>query len=447
MKKIFITLLLILSPTVYAADITLVPQDQGFLSTIVSKIENCTFHISCYFSHPLGSAITTINGTDRITDSRSVINTNFSNLNSTKIENSTTSMTQLVAVGTLTTGVWQATTIGGGYGGTGTTSPSLNQLLLGNISSGVKTVNGYGTSGQFLQSAGAGNPPAWTSASIDLTANNVWTSASTTFVNGVSIGTGTTTYSTSTALYVSNSATIVSLGVGSGVATSTASSTEIGGDLFVRGHISSRGGYNILATSTIFTTSGTWIKPASVTSVRVVVIGGGGGGGATTASANGSGGGGASGCVAYGDIAVSGNVTVTVGDKGTGGTAGNNDATAGGNTSFAGVTTISANGGAAGNRGAGSDATGGSACSTTSGGLLAVNGQRGQDGETLGGVSFGGGGGSSPYGQGAYKTLTNTAGEASTGYGSGGAGASSEDGTARAGGNGTIGAVIIQWFQ
>lgn len=118
-----------------------------------------------------GTAITTINGSDRVTDSRTVINDNFTALLNGKLELSdwyaTTSKPNLVTVGTITTGVWNGTAIGVGYGGTGTTSPSLNYVMLGNGSSGLKTVSGLGSSGQFLTSNGAGNAPTWQSATVN----------------------------------------------------------------------------------------------------------------------------------------------------------------------------------------------------------------------------------------------------------------------------------------
>jgi len=129
----------------------------------------------------LGSTITTILGTDTLSASRSVINTNFSNLNTDKIEatqttlNSLTSASSLATVGTITSGIWNGTAIGVGYGGTGTTSPTLNQIMLGNGSSGLKVVNGLGSSGQFLTSQGAGSPPTWSTGTTDLTANYIWT--------------------------------------------------------------------------------------------------------------------------------------------------------------------------------------------------------------------------------------------------------------------------------
>lgn len=147
--------------------------------------------------HTFGSTITTIQGTDTISGSRTTINTNFSNLNTDKIEatqttlSSLTSAAALATVGTITSGSWTATPVGVAYGGTGTTSPTASLVTLGNGSSGFKTVNGFGTSGQFLTSNGAGVVPSWQSASVDLTLSYTWTgthafnsAASTTVANG-----------------------------------------------------------------------------------------------------------------------------------------------------------------------------------------------------------------------------------------------------------------------
>lgn len=89
----------------------------------------------------LGSTIVTIAGTDTISGSRTTINDNFTSLNSGKIENSTTSvasittLSNLVTVGTLTSG-----SLGSGFtavvtarGGTGSTGGG------GEISTGTTT--------------------------------------------------------------------------------------------------------------------------------------------------------------------------------------------------------------------------------------------------------------------------------------------------------------------
>ncbi len=147
-----------------------------------------------------GSTITTINGSDKIADSRTVINTNFTNLLNGKFELSdwfaTTSAKQLVSLGTLTTGIWNASAITALYGGTGSTTLSSNQLLIGNGTGIVKTVNGFGTSGQFLTSNGSALAPTWTTSAIDQSANYTWTGQH--FFNGASttiaiLATATTT--------------------------------------------------------------------------------------------------------------------------------------------------------------------------------------------------------------------------------------------------------------
>lgn len=146
-----------------------------------------------------GSTITTILGTDTLSSSRAVINTNFANLNADKIEatqttlNSLTSASSLATVGTITSGTWHGTPIEVAYNGTGTTSPTLNQIFLGNGASGFKVVSGLGTSGQFLTSNGASNPPSWSTGVIDQAGTYAWTgihsfAASTTMATTTKIG-------------------------------------------------------------------------------------------------------------------------------------------------------------------------------------------------------------------------------------------------------------------
>jgi hypothetical protein len=126
-------------------------------------------------------AVTSILGTDKLSDSRTVINDNFTDLDTTKMEMSTTTlplvttMTGLTTVGTIGTGVWQGTAITVPYGGTGSTTLSANQVLLGAGTSQVGVVAGLGTSGQFLTSAGAGSAPTWQSGAVDTTASYNWT--------------------------------------------------------------------------------------------------------------------------------------------------------------------------------------------------------------------------------------------------------------------------------
>ncbi len=165
-----------------------------------------------------GSTITNIAGSDTLSASRSVINTNFTNLNSTKIENSTTSveaittLANLATIGTITSGTWHGTIIVPTYGGTGSSTLSANELFVGNGTGNVLSL-GWGTSGQFLSSNGVGSLPTWVTNSIDTTANYNFTgtiriknlNASSTvanpfILNGVSFNTPSTQGSASTVL-------------------------------------------------------------------------------------------------------------------------------------------------------------------------------------------------------------------------------------------------------
>lgn len=141
-----------------------------------------------------GTSITTILGTDTLSASRTTINNNFSSLNTNKLEienfaattshSQLSSLASLVTVGTITSGTWNGSIIGVPYGGTGSSTPSSNQLLLGNGSSAIKTVAGYGTSGQTLTSNGTGAAPTWQSVTFDTTQNytltGLWTFKATT---------------------------------------------------------------------------------------------------------------------------------------------------------------------------------------------------------------------------------------------------------------------------
>src|SRR3990167_9053146 len=77
---------------------------------------------------PVGATITTIAGTDTLSNSRGTINTNFTNLNTDKIEVATTSLgnlttaANLISIGTITTGVWNGTAVTVAFGGTGSTT-------------------------------------------------------------------------------------------------------------------------------------------------------------------------------------------------------------------------------------------------------------------------------------------------------------------------------------
>ena len=201
----------------------------------------------------------------------------------------------------------------------------------------------------------------------------------------------------------------------------------------------------------VFTASGTWTKPTGVTNVIVKVVGGGGaGGGVSNGAGELAGGGGGAGGYAEAEVVVSGNVTVTVGAAGSAasGVAGG----AGGNSSFAGAVTVTANGGSGGALGESDEAeTAGGAGGATTNGDLAVTGKDGESAHVIGvsGYIKSGAGGSNPLGFGGNARVDGAAaGVAGVGYGAGGSGArNATDTTARAGGAGTGGVVIVYWNE
>jgi hypothetical protein len=149
------------------------------------------------FNHQnIGTSLTTLNSSDTMSNFPTLYNANNLALNNGKIENSSTTINaittllNLSSVGTITTGTWNATAIAVNKGGTGTTTLALNQVLLGNTTSGFKVVSGFGTSGQFLTSNGAGAVPTWQTSSLNLTDAYAWT--------GLHSWTALTTFATST---------------------------------------------------------------------------------------------------------------------------------------------------------------------------------------------------------------------------------------------------------
>jgi len=158
--------------------------------SIIGAITGIFMAIASFFFPNYGSTVTTINGSDTLSNSRTTINTNFSNLNTDKLEISTfyatTSKPNLAVVGTITSGTWNGTAVTVPYGGTGSTTLSSNQVLLGNGTDIVKTVSGFGNVGQVLASNGAATAPSWQSISFDTTATYAltgsWTHNATTTI-------------------------------------------------------------------------------------------------------------------------------------------------------------------------------------------------------------------------------------------------------------------------
>lgn len=156
-----------------------------------------------FFAPKYGNVgITTISTATNLAAFPAIYNTDIPALDNGKIDVSSTSIaaittlggltsaSSLASVGTLTSGTLGAgfTAVNVAQGGTGSTTLSSNQVLLGNGTGNVKTPIGWGTSGQALISNGGVLAPTWQSASFDLTQNyavtGIWTFSNTANVTG-----------------------------------------------------------------------------------------------------------------------------------------------------------------------------------------------------------------------------------------------------------------------
>jgi len=222
-------------------------------------------------------------------------------------------------------------------------------------------------------------------------------------------------------------------------------------------------GYTLTAQTTQqFTSSGTFVVPAGVTTVQVEAWGGGGAGGGTNSSANRGGGGGAGGSFTRNtSVAVTpgASITVTVGAGGAGVSNGNGGA--GGTSTFLGVSAVGGAGGNVGNSttnyGAGAPTTvgvtlNGGAGSAASSGTSNSGAGGGGSGNTTGGSAAsgttGGAGGTGSFTGGtggAGLTSGSNDGNDVTGLAAGGGGArgNSSNSSNRSGGNGGGGRVNV----
>lgn len=229
-------------------------------------------------------------------------------------------------------------------------------------------------------------------------------------------------------------------------------------DMFASGEVKA-------PTVQIFTSSGTWTKPAGCLRIKATIIGGGGGAGGCSTTSNTQAAcsipGGAGGwCISYINVSAISSLAVTVGAAGAGGADGSTAGTAGGTS---GLGSSNANGQATGGNGG----SVGSAQSITtsigafgapgagSNGSLQGNGALGSLGVVVaGGRSTAGQGGHAAQGLGtggnggtSNNQIAN--GSNATGYGGGGGGAALSNiagSNSASGGNGSGGIVIIEEY-
>jgi hypothetical protein len=206
-----------------------------------------------------------------------------------------------------------------------------------------------------------------------------------------------------------------------------------------------------------FTSSGTFTKASYpwLRAIKVIVIGAGGAGGGAAATGgtqcstgSGGGGGGYSETTIFDIAGLASSVTVTRGAGGAGVSGGTGNA--GGQSSF-GALVVANGGGGGGVRGATTanakirGAAGGAA---GSGGTLVAGGNPGGPADAeVGAFGFGGAGGGSIFGGGGRSPDVNNAGEAGSNFGGGGSGACNlASQSARTGGAGGNGIVIVELY-
>jgi hypothetical protein len=201
--------------------------------------------------------------------------------------------------------------------------------------------------------------------------------------------------------------------------------------------------------------------PTNATKLRITLVGGGGGGAGEYAfgSSNGMGGpgGGAAACIKYLSSLTPGNtVVLTIGGSGSGGAAGQNNGSNGGDTTLTSgtqsITTLTGGGGVGGTAAISAGINGApGAGGTATNGDLNIPGATGFTAATVS-SPYAGGASALYYGPTVYQnfpstTNTSVAGNNGIGFGGGGLGGLTKGtGAAAAGGNGSAGCAIFEWY-
>jgi len=365
------------------------------------------------------------------------------------ILNSTVVTSSLTTVGTIGTGVWNATAIGATVGGTGQTSYAVGDILYASTTTALSKLADVAT-GNALISGGAGVAPSYGKIGLTTHISGVLPPA-----NG---GTGVANSNTITlAGDVTHtgafSRTFNATGTTSITLPTTGTLATLSGtETFTNKTIDATANTllnlpNVNINRQIFTSSGTFTYPTGTKSTSVfkfTITGGGGAGGGSGGGYDGGSGGGAAGTSWYYETGRAAGQTSAItigagGSPGAAGAAGN----AGGTSSVVFLAgTVSATGGGGGP--AGKNNIGGTVGSASGPAHAIFQGGGGLPACSQGNAAYGGNGGNSIYGGGGRASTINSQGAGeSGGVGAGGGGGYSA--SAHSGAAGGQGAVIVEW--
>jgi len=146
----------------------------SFIISVIVVVGFANFY-PLFRNDNLGATLTTLNSTDNLADFPTTYNANNTAINTELgLISGTTTIPSLVSVGTITTGVWNATDVAVSAGGTGKSAWTQYLIPYADTTTSFSQI-AIGTSGQVLQSNGAGSAPSFETASTDQSASYSFT--------------------------------------------------------------------------------------------------------------------------------------------------------------------------------------------------------------------------------------------------------------------------------